>query len=296
MRATQSQASLAYFASPYGGKTGLLIGYTPKMTAADESDDDDDGQSAENEDLNNIILDSRAQRDPVETLARCYADFDILKNDQRERLFEALGAQDIGRKTVLQEKSHHFNPGFDFPDDDFHAMRSQAEETRHQGILRKHQNYSWLHQLVRHIGHLRDTPDHDEILALQGITDLIDSPAGLTVGDRGFEMIIRSLEPRLLQAKNVRTDVLEHIRKMFGLSQEAAIQACTRAGYPGLLTDGITIMKALSRRGDGQIAAAVRNYSFTAPLAPTKPMGGPKRITSRRTATRTFFKGIHLQK
>ena len=56
---------------------------------------------------------------------------------------------------------------------------------RHQVILRKHQNYAWLHQLVEHIGRLRDTPTKEEIRTLQIITRLINSPAGLETGAAG---------------------------------------------------------------------------------------------------------------
>ena len=66
------------------------------------------------------------------------------------------------------------------------AHRTTAHlAARHQVILRKHQNYAWLHQLVEHIGRLRDTPTKEEIRTLQIITRLINSPAGLETGAAG---------------------------------------------------------------------------------------------------------------
>jgi hypothetical protein len=177
---------------------------------------------------------------------------------------------DKERTVVLQQKRHHFNPDFSFPDDDLHAMRGDAEESRHQGIVRKHHNYTWLNQLAQHLGRLREIPTREEIRTLQIITELINAPTGLDVGQHGFETILRSLEPELLESKEVRKDLLDKIRKLFHLSNDAASQAAKNAGWPELYPgNGSGVNSQLRFRSVRPTSGVSRNAGTRAPTPPT---------------------------
>lgn len=225
-RATQSAATLKYFTArglPVP-PAGQILRQVKRGTASDTFTDEDDE-----------VKTKKTKSNPLQTLARCYADFDLTKNDLRERLIESLALMDNNRDALLQSKYHNFIPTFDNPEVDIYDMRDQAELHRHGVVLRRHQNYAWLHLLVQYADKLAhqegaEMPTMEETEMLHTISDMIDNDDNLDMDFESFRKIVLFLDPAHLHMKEVRL-LLANVQKMFDLTPEQ-YQACLQeAGF-----------------------------------------------------------------
>lgn len=225
-RATQSAATLNYFSARgmSNPPAGQILRQVRRSEIHDEGEDDNDDKSKKPRAFN-----------PLQTLARCYADFDLTKNDLRERLLESLSLMDNNRDALLQVKYHDFVPTFDCPEVDIYDMRDQAEAMRHAAVMRRHQNYAWLHLLVQYADKLaraagKEMPTPEEVDMIYNIFDIVDTDDGLDMDFDSFRKIVLAVDPAYSSMKEVRK-VLTYVQKMFDLTPEQYQQCLQEAGF-----------------------------------------------------------------
>lgn len=228
-RATQSAATLNYFSARGmpAPPAGQILRQVRRESPHDDAEDD-------NGDLPDRAK-PRRSFNPLQTLARCYADFDLTKNDLRERLVESLSLMDNNRDALIQVKYHDFVPTFDCPEGDIYDMRDQAEAIRHAVVMRRHQNYAWLHLLVQYAdkqAHAEgaEMPSAEEADMIYTIFDVVDTDDNLDMDFAGFRKIVLGIDPAYFNIKEVRK-LLTYVQKMFDLTTDQYHQCLQEAGF-----------------------------------------------------------------
>lgn len=243
-KATQSAASLAYFTTKNSTPRGQILRQArseiPSLEKEEEEEFDGEGKfdgmgrsspsSAEKKEPTPPRK-KKEKKNPVETLARCYANFDLAKTDLRERLFESLVLMDKERDDLLRRKIEHFHPRFEEPDDDLALMRADAEAARHTLIVDKHKTYAWLHVLVQHIDRQRNgQPTKEEVELMLTIGELMKERDLLTADLAGFRKVVQKMERDWLLNKEVR-QLLGNLQKLFKLTSEEYSEVLGEIGF-----------------------------------------------------------------
>lgn len=237
-RAAQSASTLAYF-TPRGVPkpgAGQILRQVRRAPMRDD-DGDDEGMGLEKSDHLAKTAPKKEPEGPkpLQTLARCYADFDLTKNDLRERLLEGLSMMASNRDQIIHMKYNSFVPSFTSPEIDIYDMRDEAELSRHHNVVKRHRNYAWLHLLVqfadkRAAANGAEMPIAEEVETIHKIASLVECDEALDINLESFRKIVLAVDPPLLHVKEVRA-LLSHVQTIFGVTKDQYTVCLQEAGF-----------------------------------------------------------------